>query len=166
MASFTVMAALAGRSATKRVCRTANLIGRFAHDRSANVALMFALMVVPLVSTVGLAVDFGRVYFVRSQTQSALDAAALAAGRVAQVETTDKMNKASAAASAFFNQAASKDVVSSILQFSPNSEQTSFTLSAKSWVRTPFLGVLNSCAASVATTSDGLPDKAKRLVRS
>jgi len=63
---------------------------------------------------------------------------------VAQVETIDKMTKASAAATAYFNHAASTDVVSSTLAFAPNSAQTSFTLSAKSWVRTPFLGALNS----------------------
>ena len=55
--------------------------------------------------SIGLAVDFGRVYSVKSHTQSALDAAALAAGRVAQVETTDTVTKASAAATAYFNQA-------------------------------------------------------------
>ena len=67
--------------------------------------MTFGLLVIPLTAFIGLAVDFGKVYSVNSHTQSALDAAALAAGRVAQVETSDVINKASAAASAYFNQA-------------------------------------------------------------
>jgi len=52
------------------------------------------LLVIPLTAVVGLAVDFGRAYSVKSQTQQALDAAALAGGRVSQVEKTDTVNKA------------------------------------------------------------------------
>jgi hypothetical protein len=88
-------------------------------------------------------VDFGRVYSVRAQTQSALDAGALAAARVAQLPpSTDVVNRASAAANAYFNQAKPKDVVTSTLQFSPSTDNTAFTLTASSWVRTPFLSVL------------------------
>ena len=116
------------------------LLRRFGRDRSGSVAMMFGLVVIPLTAVVGLAVDFGRSYAVRLQTQSALDVASLAAGRVAQVETD--VSKASAAAEAYFNQAKPKNVVSSALQFSPNSLQTEFTVTATSWVRTPFLGVL------------------------
>jgi len=124
--------------------KTGGLLRRFHRDRSGSIAMMFGLVIIPLTAVVGLAVDFGRGYAVRSQTQSALDAAALAAGRVAQVETSDMINKASAAATAYFNQTKSKDVVASTLEFSPNSAQTAFTVTATSWVKTPFLGVLNS----------------------
>ena len=105
--------------------------------------MIFGIMLIPLTAMVGLAVDFGRVYAVNSATQVALDAAALAAGRVAQVETTDIVNKASAAATSYFNQTKPKNIVSSTLQFSPNSAQTAFTVTATSWVKTPFLGALD-----------------------
>jgi Flp pilus assembly protein TadG len=117
---------------------------RFLGDRSGSVGMTFGLLVIPLTAFIGLAVDFGKVYSVNSHTQAALDAAALAAGRVAQVETTDTINKASAAASAYFNQAKPTNVVSSSIEFSPNAQNTQFTVTATSWVRTPFLGVLNS----------------------
>ena len=123
--------------------RLAALARRFARDRSGAVAMIFGLMLIPMAAMIGLAVDFGRVYAVNSSTQGALDAAALAAGRAAQVEQTDTLNKASAAATAFFNQAKPKNVVSSTLQFSPNSAETAFTVTATSWVRTPFLGALD-----------------------
>jgi Flp pilus assembly protein TadG len=113
-------------------------------NRSGTVGMMFGLLVIPLTAVVGLAIDFGRAYAVKSQTQSALDAAALAAGRVSQVEKTDTVNKASAAASAYFNLAKPTNVVSSLMQFSPNGQNTEFTVTATSWVRTPFLGVLQA----------------------
>jgi Flp pilus assembly protein TadG len=121
----------------------AGLVRGFARDRSGAVAMIFGLMLIPMAAMIGLAVDFGRVYAVNSSTQGALDAAALAAGRVAQVETSDIIGKASAAATAYFNQTKPKNVVSSTVQFSPNSAETAFTVTATSWVRTPFLGALD-----------------------
>ncbi len=126
------------RVATRRV------LGRFARNRSGSVALLFGLSLIPLTAIVGLAVDYGRVYAVRSHTQAALDAAALAAGRVAQVEDEDTLQKASAAATAYFNQTKPDGVVSTEMEFSPNDQATEFTVTATSWVRTPFLGVLQT----------------------
>ena len=113
--------------------------------------MLFGLMVIPLVGLIGLAVDFGRVYSVTSHTQAALDAAALAAGRAAQLNPTNTVTAASVAATAYFNQAKPQDVVSSTLQFSPNSNNTAFTVTATSWVKTPFLSVLHSIAQKNAT---------------
>jgi Flp pilus assembly protein TadG len=128
-----------------------DLARRFRGDRSGSTAIMFALSLIPLLAAVGLAVDFGRVYSVRAQTQSALDAAALAAGRVAQLTKTNTTQAASDAASAFFNQAKPKDVALSTLQFSPNASNTAFTVTATSWVRTPFLSVINLLYPQSAT---------------
>lgn len=128
---------------------------RFRRDQSGATAMMFGLALIPLTATVGLAVDFGRVYAISSQTQSALDAAALAAGRVAQVETTNTIVKAEAAAEAYFNQAKPSNVVRSTMVFNPNAAQTQFTVTATSWVSTPFLSVLNFISKKAA--SDGAP---------
>lgn len=123
--------------------RLGKALGRFQRDQSGAVAMIFGIALIPLTAMIGLAVDFGRVYAVNSSTQVALDAAALAAGRVAQVETTGIIDKASAAASAYFDQTKPKNIISSTLQFSPNSAQTAFTVTATSWVKTPFLGSLS-----------------------
>jgi Flp pilus assembly protein TadG len=120
---------------------------RFTRDRAGNVAMMFVFTAMPLCGAIGLAVDMGRVYHVSMHTQGALDSAALAAGRVAQLEKTDTLNKASKAASAYYDQAKPTDVVATSIQFSPNSQQTEFTVTATSWVRTPFLGVLKFIAS-------------------
>ena len=110
---------------------------------SGNVAMMFALLVIPLTGAIGLAIDMGRVYHVAMHTQGALDAAALAAGRVAQVEKSDMLNKASQSASAFYDQAKPTDVLETKIAFSPNTLNTEFTVTATSWVKTPFLAVLD-----------------------
>jgi Flp pilus assembly protein TadG len=115
-----------------------DFLQRFAADRSATVAMVFALLVIPVTAVLGLAVNLGRVYKVISHTQSALDSAALAAGRVAQVETSEPLAKASAAASAYFDEARPLDVLGATLQFSPNTAQTRFTVTATTWVKTPF----------------------------
>ena len=50
-------------------------------DRSGNIAIMFALMLVPLIGIVGLAVDTARAYSVKQRLQESIDSAALVAGR-------------------------------------------------------------------------------------
>jgi Flp pilus assembly protein TadG len=50
----------------------------FARDRRGSVALMFGLMLVPLILTVGIGVDYGQALNFKSSLQSAVDAAALA----------------------------------------------------------------------------------------
>jgi Flp pilus assembly protein TadG len=133
----------------------APLLKRLRRDQSGNVAMLFGLLVIPLAAMIGLAVDFGHVYSVTSHTQAALDAAALAAGRAAQLNSSTAVTSASTAATAFFNQGKPQDVVSSTLQFSANSSNTAFTVTATSWVRTPFLSVLNSIAQK--STPSGAP---------
>ena len=124
--------------------RPEGILRRLSRNKAGSVGMLFGLSVIPVTAFVGLAVDFGRVYAVKSQTQSALDAAALAAGRVAQVDKVDTLNKASAAASAYFDKAKPSGVVTSTLQFSPDAGLTQFSVTATSWVRTPFLGVIHA----------------------
>ena len=51
-------------------------------DRRGNTALMFAVAAVPLLGMVGLAVDYGRAFLVQTRLQTAIDAGALAAGKM------------------------------------------------------------------------------------
>jgi Flp pilus assembly protein TadG len=54
------------------------LIGRFGTDRRANIAVIFAIACVPLISAVGSAVDYSMATRIRAKLQSAADAAAVA----------------------------------------------------------------------------------------
>ncbi|HXH42924.1 MAG TPA: TadE/TadG family type IV pilus assembly protein [Bradyrhizobium sp.] len=54
-----------------------NIIRRFAHDRGGNIAVIFALSCVPLISAVGCAIDYSRATQTRSKLQAAADAASV-----------------------------------------------------------------------------------------
>jgi len=62
------------------------------------VVVMFALLLLVLVGMVGLAIDSGRSYGVRAKLSTALDAAALAAGRALAIGATDADREAAAIA--------------------------------------------------------------------
>lgn len=57
---------------------------RFARDQRGVVALMFGLMILPILGAIGLAIDFGNVMAARSKAQMAADAAVLQASGVAR----------------------------------------------------------------------------------
>lgn len=124
------------RSNAWRFCR------KLASAEDGNIAMLFALLAVPVVVAVGLGVDVVRAYRVQMITQSALDQAVLAAGRAAQVNPATPMASASTAASAYWNTTSPKDVVNSTMTFAADSTNTNFTLTATSWVQTPFLGAM------------------------
>ncbi|MFH1343114.1 MAG: TadE/TadG family type IV pilus assembly protein [Pseudomonadota bacterium] len=52
-------------------------IGRFRNDRSGNVAVIFALALLPILSSIGVAVDYSRATQIRSKLQAAIDAASV-----------------------------------------------------------------------------------------
>ena len=54
----------------------------FLKEKSGGVVILLGLAIIPLVGAVGLAVDSARGYLVKSRLSQAVDAAALAAGRV------------------------------------------------------------------------------------
>lgn len=58
--------------------RTAMLLRRFAGDRRGNIAVIFALVLTPVVGAIGMALDLGRAGAVQTKLQNATDIAALA----------------------------------------------------------------------------------------
>ena len=58
-----------------------HLVQRCLRDRSAGVALTFAVSVIPVIGTVGIAIDLGYVTQAKTQLNAASDAAALAAAK-------------------------------------------------------------------------------------
>jgi hypothetical protein len=59
------------------------LIGRFGRDKRGNIAVIFAIACVPLISAIGFAVDYSRATKIRSKLQAASDAASV--GSVARL---------------------------------------------------------------------------------
>ena len=62
---------------------------KFTEDQSGAAAMVLAVAAVPMVMVAGAAVDFGNAYSVQARLQAATDAAALAAGREANLPVAD-----------------------------------------------------------------------------
>lgn len=126
------------------------LLGRFSDSRAGNITMMFAVLSIPMISAVGMGVDLTRAYRVRAITQNTLDSSVLAAGRAAQTNYTTPLTAAQSAATTYFNATKPKDVLSSTLSLAANTTNTEFTLTATTWISTPFLGVLSRLFAGGA----------------
>ena len=75
------------------------VVHRFARDRKANVAIIFALMLVPIVFLLGMALDYTLALRKQEQLNAAADAAAIAAVRPAMLtQSDDTVVQATAAA--------------------------------------------------------------------
>jgi Flp pilus assembly protein TadG len=77
---------------------------RFARDRKANVAIIFALTMVPIIFLLGMTLDFTQALRKKEQLDAAADAAAIAAVRPAMLMQSDTV--AAATAKAIFLSAA------------------------------------------------------------
>jgi Flp pilus assembly protein TadG len=58
---------------------SARQIGRFRRDQSGNIAVIFALSLMPILSCIGCAIDYSRAVQLRSKLQAAIDAASVGA---------------------------------------------------------------------------------------
>lgn len=68
------------------------LARKFLHDVRGNVSMLFALSVLPLVVSVGAAVDYSRLSDTRERMQNSLDAMVLALSSEADGKTADQIN--------------------------------------------------------------------------
>lgn len=72
-----------------------SIITRFGTSNSGNFALMFALLLVPMVISIGVAIDFARQYNTGNQLQTAVDAAALQiAQKTESLSDTEALSRA------------------------------------------------------------------------
>jgi Flp pilus assembly protein TadG len=73
------MFAIIRETLTFRLLRSRQLLAKFRFDRRANVAIIFGLAMLPLISAVGCVVDYSMASMIKTKLQAAADAAALAA---------------------------------------------------------------------------------------
>ena len=78
--------------------RLTRLISRFLSSRQANVAVMFAVVMVPTIYLLGMALDYTQALRKQGQLNAAADAAAIAAVRPAMLLQTDSAAQATATA--------------------------------------------------------------------
>jgi len=90
------------------------MFNKFCHAREGNLAVIFALAAIPVIGTIGAAVDFSKASDVRSQMQNALDAAVLAG------VTQASANQVSTASAVFDGDFSKKFAGSSTPSFTQN----------------------------------------------
>jgi Flp pilus assembly protein TadG len=57
--------------------KSAQLLGRFRRDQRGNIAVIFALTLIPVLSSIGCAIDYSRATQLRGKLQAAIDAASI-----------------------------------------------------------------------------------------
>ncbi|MBV9633395.1 MAG: Tad domain-containing protein, partial [Methylobacteriaceae bacterium] len=114
-----------------------------AHDRSGNVAMMFGLVMVPMVAMVGFAIDYSRASSARAQLNSTADSAALAA-----VSVSGNPNLSTP------SQSQAQNLFQSTVATMPGVTLNSVSLTSSPSVTSLFVTV--SYSASVQTTFGGL----------
>jgi Flp pilus assembly protein TadG len=117
------------------------LLGRFTRDRSGNVAMIFGLVTMIVITLVGGAVDYGRWFNAKTQNQGALDAAVLAAGRALQ---TSGGNTAQAidAGNTYYSKMKSLITVRDTSAFELTQDGTAVKGTSDAFVATPFLSLV------------------------
>ncbi|NOU05285.1 MAG: TadE/TadG family protein [Hyphomicrobiaceae bacterium] len=132
-----------------------SMLRSFSKDRRGSVAIIFALMIYPVLMLVGFGVDFSRTLAVRVRMQTIMDAAALAGARAAQTAATSEiLAKADEAAKAYFNAQDIGSVVpgsKSLGALQANSAKTEFTWEAQAWIQTPFMNAASMLVNKAAS---------------
>ena len=116
-------------------------LGAFRRANAGNVAMTFALSSLPLVGTVGFAVDYSHANAVKAAMQAALDSTALMLSRdAATLSTADLQTKAKSYFDALFTRPEAKNV--SITASYTTSGGSQLKVDGVAAVPTQFLGVI------------------------
>lgn len=129
-------------------------IARHVSDERGTVVLIFALTFFILVGTVGGAVDYARWQHARSQVQSAVDAAVLAAGRTYQMTMSE--TDAIGAATQYFNNVGADTFVRGQPSFTMMESGTAVSGIFDGTVRTSFLAVMGIAELPVYVKSEAV----------
>jgi Flp pilus assembly protein TadG len=127
-----------------------NLFQRFCSDRRGNVAILFALALLPTAGLAGAAVDFSRANAVRASLQAAADAAALAAARNAQGLSEARLaERARGVFAANFNR---KDATLGPIEVVKG--QNTVRVAASATVKTSIMAIMHVDTIKVATAGE------------
>ncbi len=148
-----------------RNLRNVRGLARFGADRSGNVAVIFAMMSVVLLLSIGAAVDIGRWLHARDQTVAAVDSAVLAGGRALQTNSTDT-DAAVATAQKFYaqNVTSRMPVIDDSVSFAVGDNGMSMTASGTAYIKTPFLQFANIDKLPLISSSETQFSKAQLAV--
>jgi Flp pilus assembly protein TadG len=125
---------------------------KFSSARSGNVAITFALATLPIVGTVGFAVDYSHANAVKAAMQAALDSTALMLSRdAATLSSTDLQTKAASYFNALFTRPEAKNVTITASYTTTGGSQ--LRVNGAAAVPTNFLGVIGYQNINVGGTA-------------
>jgi Flp pilus assembly protein TadG len=129
------------------------VLRRFAHEKSGNIAVIFAFSLLPILSCIGAAVDYASASRIRTQLESAQDSAVLMA--VSKSEATRTAAQAQADAIQFFNGLISSYGLTATINLtvSESGGSRTATSSFSSSVTTNFLKVMGFPTMTVSNRS-------------
>jgi Flp pilus assembly protein TadG len=123
---------------------------RFAADARGGLGFMFALAVVPVLGLVGAAVDYSRASQAHANLQAAVDAAALAAGKVALEQNRKDVDKN---ARDVFNGAFQRSDSVTVKEFSVTTASDLLTVVVRAEVPTMFGRFVGKMGADITATA-------------
>ena len=149
---------------THKFGRFAKKLGLFRYDQRGSVAVIVGAAIIPLIGALGLATDTARSYLVKARLSQALDAAALAGGKVyfstqrdADIKKYFAANFPSAAAPVYDTAYAASFMEATVTLSTPVnggvSGKENLTLTAKATIPTTFMSVLGFKTMTVDATS-------------
>lgn len=131
-------------------CR--NAIRAFARAREGNVAITFAVALVPVLAATGAAVDFSRANAVKADLQAALDSTALLLAKEAATDTNDELQaRALAYFKATYNQPSTNNITVSASYSSTGG--STVVVNGSVSVPTNFMGIFGHDAITVSSSS-------------
>ena len=131
-------------------CR--NAIGAFARAREGNVAITFAITLVPVLAAAGAAVDYSRANAAKADLQAALDATALMLSKEAAADTDSQLQ---ANALAYFNATFNRPSTETITVSASYSSAGGSTLMVNGSVSVPtsFMAIFGHDSITVSSSS-------------
>ncbi len=124
------------------------LVSRLLRCQKGNVAILFAISLIPIIGSVGMGVDLARAYAVKSRMSAALDAAALAVG--SSTGTTAQLQQIG---QNFFNANFPPGTITATPTVTITVNGDTITASASANVSTVFMQVVNINSLSVGAVS-------------
>jgi Flp pilus assembly protein TadG len=134
------------------------LLARFGRDQRGNIAVMFALSLVPMLGFVGSAVDYSRATMVKGRLQSAVDATALKLTRDGEnLSETDR----EAMATRYFNAVFDKQDTQGAPKLALATTEQRVTLTANTNLAAVFMPLLGITKMDVSASAVSTYDKTK-----
>ncbi|MCH8239325.1 MAG: pilus assembly protein, partial [Proteobacteria bacterium] len=148
-----------------QIRRLAHDIERFWRNQSGVTAILFGLLLVPMLGFMGMAIDYGQALGVKTETQAALDATALAVAATTNLTESERIELGQKIFEANWSikALASMPTASISIYHDTSTGEDTVTVSAGISVKTVLLGVISIDQIDVGVTSTAVTNKASPI---